>query len=76
MEKLTSSAVIFRQSKIDGCVFYWGKIILYTDDYILAGTYAEGLMKIVADIKVAGLDITEEIDIKYFLGVNIENMYS
>ena len=33
-------------------------------------------MQIIADIKVAGMDITEEINIKYFLGVNIDKIYS
>ena len=36
-EKPTSSAVGFRQRKVDECMFYRGGIIyiLYTDDYIL-----------------------------------------
>ena len=39
MEKLTSSAVVFRQRKVDECVLYQGEsiYILYTDDNILAG---------------------------------------
>ena len=41
VEKLASSELGFRQSKVDECVFYWGEIIyiLYTDDYILVGPY-------------------------------------
>ena len=38
--------------------------ILYTDGYIMKGPY-------LSVIKVTGLDITEEGDIKYFLGVSI-----
>ena len=59
VETLTSSAFGFRQSKIDKCVFYHGKImhIPYTDDSILEGSNEEELRKNVADIKAAELDI-------------------
>ena len=50
--------------------------ILYTDDSILARLYEEGIRHIVADIKAAGLDITEEGDIKDFLGVSTDNVDS
>ena len=46
--------------------------ILYTDDSILARLYEEGIRHIVADIKAAGLDITEEGYIDDFLGVNTD----
>ena len=50
--------------------------ILYTDDYILSRLYEEELKQIVADIKAAVLDITEDRDIEYFLGVNIVKLES
>ena len=50
--------------------------ILYTYDYIMAGIDEEQLRNIAADIKAPGLDITEEGDIKYFLGVKIYKVYS
>ena len=61
MEKLISSAVVFRQRKVDKCVLYQGEsiYILYTDDNILAGPDEEELRHIVAYIKAAGLEITE-----------------
>ena len=78
VEKLNSSEVGFRQSKIDECMFYWVKImhIMYTDDYILVEPYEEELMQIVAAIRAAELDITEEGDIDDFLGFNIDKVDS
>ena len=69
VEKLTISAVGFKKINIDECVCCRGGsvYILYTDDYILDGSDKEELRYIVADIKSVGLDITEEVYIKYFL---------
>ena len=50
--------------------------VLYTEYYILEGPDEEELSQIVSDIKAAGLDITEERDIKNFLGFNIDKLYS
>ena len=50
--------------------------ILYTAGNIIEGTDEEELRQIVADIKVPGLDITEERDIEDFLGVNIYKVES
>ena len=50
--------------------------ILCTDDYIMEGPDEEELRQIVSDIKVTGLDITEEGDIEDFLGVNIDKVDS
>ena len=76
--KLTSSAVRFRKIKIYECVLYQGEImyILYNADYILAGQDDGELRQIVAEIKMAGLDITEEGNIEDFLGVNIYKVKS
>ena len=73
MERLTTSAVGFKQRNIDECVLYRGNTmhILYTDDYILEGTDKKELRHIVADIKAAGLNITKQGDIKDFLEFNI-----
>ena len=78
MEKLTSSAVVFRQRKVDECVLYQGEsiYILYTDDNILAGPDEEELRHIVSEIKAAGLEITEERYIEDFLVVNLDKVYS
>jgi len=64
----------FKQSKVDECVFYRGKVmyVLYTDDSILAGPDLDEIEQAIADIKAAKLDITIEGDIQDFLGVNID----
>ena len=49
---------------------------LYTDGFILERTYEEELRKIVSDIKVESLDITEGVDIEDFLGFNVEKLDS
>ena len=46
--------------------------ILYTDDSILFGPTQKEIDSCIEAIKVAGLKITVESDIKDFLGVNIE----
>ena len=46
--------------------------ILYTDDSILFGPTQKEIDSCIEAIKVAGLKITVEGDIKDFLGVNIE----
>ena len=50
--------------------------ILYTYYSILAGPEEEELRHIVADIKTAGLDITEEVDIQDFLRFRIDKVDS
>jgi hypothetical protein len=72
-EKLTGT-LGFTQSKTEECVFYKGKTMyaLYTDDSILAGPDLKEIDKIIADLKAAKLDITEEGDLEDFLGVQIE----
>ena len=47
---------------------------LCTDDSILAGPDKEELQQVIADIKKAGQDATEEGDIEDFLGVNIDRV--
>ena len=65
--------VKFTQSKIDPCLFYRGKTLytLYTDDSIIAGPDKQEIAQIIQDIKLAGLNMTEEGDVADFLGVNI-----
>ena len=72
VDKLVNK-VGFKQSKVDECVFYKGKVIyvLYTDDSILAGPDKKEIDQIIEQIKAAKLDITVEGDIQDFLGVNI-----
>ncbi len=64
----------FKQSKIDECVFYKGKVIyvLYTKDSILASPDQAEIDKVIQQINDAKLNITVEGDIQDFLGVNIE----
>jgi len=64
----------FKQREHDECVFYRGNIMYVpcTDDSILAGPDKEELQQVIANIKEAGLDVTEEGDIEDFLGVNID----
>jgi len=64
----------FRQSKVDECVFYKGKVIhvLHTDDSVLAGPDKTEINQVIQDIRDAKLDITVEGDIQDFLGVNIQ----
>ena len=64
----------FKQSKIDECLFYKGKVIyaLYTDDSIITGPDLHEIEQAVTDIKAAGLDVTEEGTLEDFLGVNID----
>ena len=64
----------FKQSKIDECVFYKGKVIydLYTDYSILAEldpTEIDDILKLMRKYK---LDITEEGTLEDFMGVNID----
>lgn len=64
----------FTQSKIDECVFYRGKTmyVLYTDDSLIAGPDKNEIEQVIKDLKKAKLDITDEGDIRDFLGINIE----
>jgi len=48
--------------------------VLCTDDSILVGPDKDELKQVIADIKSAGLDVTEEGDIEDFLGVNIDRV--
>ena len=64
----------FTRSKIDECVFTRGKTIyvLYTDDSLIAGPDKNEIEQIIQDIRNAKLNITDEGDIRDFLGINIE----
>ena len=63
----------FKQSKIDPCVFYHGRVMyaLYTDDSILAGPDPKEIDNIIEKMKAVNLDITIEGDLEDFLGVKI-----
>ena len=50
--------------------------IMFTDGFILLVIYEEELGQIVAEIKAAGLDITEERYVEDFLWVNIGKLDS
>ena len=69
-------AIGFKQSKMDECLFYRGKVmyLLYTDDSLLAREDEKEIEKAIRDIKRAGLDITVEGDIQDFLGIHIETL--
>jgi len=75
VEKLATK-VGFKQSEHDECAFYRRNVmcVLCTDDSILAGPDKEELQQVIANIKKAGLDVTEEGDIEDFLGVNIDRV--
>ena len=66
----------FVQSKIDGCLFYRGKVMyaLYTSDLILAGPNKQEIEEIIQEMRKHKLNITNEGGITDFLGVNIENI--
>ena len=64
----------FKQSTVDECVFYRGNVlyVLYTDNSILAGPNKDEIEQVLKELKEAKLDITDEGDVKDFLGVNIK----
>ncbi len=70
--KLTKE-VGFRQSEVDECIFFKGRVIyvLYTDDSILIGPSEEEINTVIRQIKATGLKVTEEGNLEDFLGVNI-----
>ena len=73
VNKLTTE-LGFKQSKVDECLFYKGKVLyaLYTDDSILAGPDKHEIDQLINQIKGICLDITDEGNVEDFLGVNIE----
>jgi len=64
----------FMQSRINPCIFTRGQTLyaLYTDDSILASPSEKEIDKIMEDMRVIGLDITDKGDVSDFLGVKIE----
>ena len=66
----------FKQSAIDECLFYRGKVLyaLYTDDSILAGPVKSEIDDIIQQMKHVNLNITDEGNVEDFLGVNIEQL--
>ena len=75
VNKLTTE-LGFKQSKIDECLFYRGKVLyaLYTDDSILAGPEKSEVDQIIREMKEIKLNITDEGNVEDFLGVNIEKL--
>ena len=73
VQKLTSPAIGFTQSKYDEHVFYKKNMIyiLYIDDSIIAGSDQQAIDETIRQIKQSGLEITIEGDIWDFLGINI-----
>ena len=72
MDKLVNEVGMTR-SKADPCLFYRGQTIyiIYTDDSIVAGPNIDEIDTLIADIRKAKLEITEEGDIADFLGIHI-----
>ena len=68
-------SIDFVVSDHDDCVFYKGNAmyVLYTDDSILVGPDDNELDSILEEIRGTGLNITSEIGIDDFLGVNINH---
>jgi len=64
----------FMQSRINPCIFTRGQTLyaLYTDNSILASPSEKEIDKIMEDMRVIGLDITDKGDVSDFLGVKIE----
>jgi Reverse transcriptase (RNA-dependent DNA polymerase). len=74
VDKLVNE-VRFKQSEVDECAFYKGKVlyILYTDDSILAGPDKDEINnKVFKMIQGNGLNITIKGDLQDFLGINIQ----
>ena len=57
-----------KQSKVDECVFYEGRVsyVLYTDNSILTGPDKADIDQVIQGIKDAKLDVTKEEDIQVF----------
>jgi hypothetical protein len=66
----------FVHSKVDECAFYREKMMyaLYNDNSILAGPDKNEIDTIIKDMPAAKLYITEEGELKDFLGANIERI--
>ena len=64
----------FKQSKIDECVFYKGKVmyVLYIYDSILAGPNPEEIDDILKLMREDKLDVTEKGTLEEYLGINID----
>jgi hypothetical protein len=75
LHKKLIEEVGFKQSAIDECVFYRGKVmyVLYTDDLIIAGPDKREIDQVIEDIRKAKLNITVEGDIQDFLGINMDH---
>jgi Reverse transcriptase (RNA-dependent DNA polymerase) len=63
----------FKQSKLDPCLFYSGKIYLvcYVDDIVMASTDVAALEALILDLK-ADSDLTEEGELSAFLGIQVD----
>ena len=50
---------------------YQSHMVLYTEDSVLAGPDQEEIEQVIKDLKKANIEVTDEGNIEYFLGVNI-----
>lgn len=71
----TSLQLGFSQSRHDECLFYRNKVtyVVYTDDTIITAPTNKKIEVAIQDMRNAGLHITDEGTINYFLGVNIKH---
>ena len=71
---LTSKRVGFEQSSVDDCLYFRGTTILliYVDDCIMIDPDIGNIDKAFEDIKAAGLNMTDEGDLKDYLGVDVD----
>ena len=65
----------FKQSKVDECVFFRGKVIFicYVDDGIFASPDNKAIDKAISELKER-FDIEDQGDITDYLGVNVERL--
>ena len=64
----------FKQSQVDECLYYRGTTVflVYVDDGILIGPDMEDIQSIIKQLRSLNYDITDEGDLKDYLGVDIQ----
>lgn len=64
----------FKQSQVDECLYYRGStmFLLYVDDGILIGPDMDDIKSVFTQLKKLKYDITDEGDLKDYLGVDIQ----
>lgn len=76
LTKLLTSKLKMKQSQVDCCMFYRKNLIfiLYVDDGIIACNDEMEIDEFISDILKAGLNVSDEGELKEFLGVRITKM--